>query len=110
LKIAVNIMASAWADIEQACDAMASVMGPEKAEAWVDGLLAHLLTLENMPWRCPLAPESIEFDGEIRHLLHGKGRNCHRVLFTISDGPRPRTKVVDVVHIRHASRDVLRAR
>jgi hypothetical protein len=57
-------------------------------------LLDKIYTLENLPTRCPIAPENDAFDVEVRQLLFGK----YRILFWI-DG-----RIVRVLHIRHGAR------
>ena len=74
---------------------------PEGAARWWNGLEAAILSLEDMPTRCPLAPENEEFEEEIRELLHGKRQHRYRILFAI------REQRVVVLHIRHGAREYL---
>lgn len=74
---------------------------PDGAERWWDGIVDAVLSLEQMPLRCPLAPEDPYFEEEIRMLLYGRRRGQFRILFTVS-GDR-----VLVLHIRRASRDLV---
>ena len=48
------------------------------------------------PGRCAVAPESRHLDADLRHLLF----KSHRVIFHVDE----RKKVVQVLHVRHASR------
>jgi plasmid stabilization system protein ParE len=74
---------------------------PEGAARWWNGLEAAILSLEEMPARCPLAPENREFEDEVPELLYGKRQHRYRILFTI------REQAVVVLHIRHGARDYL---
>jgi len=61
---------------------------PEAAARWWNGLEEAILSLEEMPARCPLAPENDELEEEIRELLYGKRQHRYRILFTIrGQGP-----------------------
>ena len=74
------------------------------AAIWYNGIIDALLTLEEFPGRCPLAPESRKFPsprGPIRQLLYGDKRNAYRILFCI------RGETVRVLHIRHAAQNQL---
>ncbi len=57
--------------------------GLERAKKWFDQMdeLIHV-RLTEMPYSNPLAPETFEFDSEIRQLLAGR----YRVLYTIEGG------------------------
>jgi len=74
---------------------------PEGAGRWWQGLVEAVLSLEEMPLRCSIAPEDPYFEEEIRMLFYGRRRGQFRILFTI------RGQQVQVLHIRRASRDVL---
>ena len=70
---------------------------PDNASGWWNGLVDAILSLEELPERCPFAPESEWFDEEIRQLLYGKRTGCYRILYTIQE------RSVVVLHIRHAA-------
>ena len=74
---------------------------PAGAVRWWNGLEAAVLSLEEMPARCPLAPEDPGFQEEIRELLYGRREHRYRILFTI------RGDTVVVLHIRHGAREHL---
>ncbi len=74
---------------------------PDGGERW-DGIVETVLSLEQMPLRCPLAPEDPYFEEEIRMLLYGRRRGQFRILLTVS-GDR-----VLVLHIRRAFRDLVK--
>lgn len=69
---------------------------PEGAALWHFEIEEKILSLENSPLRCPLAPENEFFKEEIRQLLFGN----YRILFTVKD------EEVHILHIRHRARDV----
>jgi plasmid stabilization system protein ParE len=75
---------------------------PEAAVRWSKGIRAHIKTLARAAERVPLAPESDTFEEPIRQLLYGKGnRGTYRILFAVLE------KTVFVLHVRHASMDIL---
>jgi toxin ParE1/3/4 len=63
---------------------------------WYRGLRKAILSLEQMPARCPCAPEGLAF----RNLLYGRKPHVDRILFRISESEM----LVDVLHIRHGAR------
>jgi plasmid stabilization system protein ParE len=70
----------------------------DAARRWSKGARRAIRGLSRFPDRCPIAPESREFDRPIRELLYGSGnRGTYRILFTIID------RTVFVLHIRHGS-------
>ena len=74
---------------------------PEGAQQWWIGLVDAVMSLENLPLRCPIAPENQYFEEEIRMFLYGRRKSQFRILFTL-DG-----QTVVVLHIRRSSRDVV---
>lgn len=70
---------------------------PTNAFEWFNGLVDAVETLDSMPERCPVAPESEEVGQEIRQLLYGK----YRLLFSI-EGQK-----VFVLHVRHGAQAYL---
>lgn len=71
------------------------------ASEWFQGLIEAINSLEKSPQRCSLAPENDTFDEEIRQLLYGKRRSTYRIIFTVSG------QTVYILHVRHASRQLL---
>lgn len=53
----------------------------DDAHRWVRGCYAIMLTLEQFPNRCPLAPEARYLDLPVRQLLYKKR---YRILFTVA--------------------------
>ena len=73
---------------------------PGQGAAWFNGLEQAILSLERLPKRCRIAPESVDPDQPIRVLNYGRNRHIYRVFFTIDED----TQVVRVVHIRRGAR------
>jgi plasmid stabilization system protein ParE len=72
------------------------------ANEWFNGLIEAIDTLQQLPSRCALAPESKEFDREIRQLLYKKSKtNCYRIIFGIVESN------VIIYRIRHTSQQYL---
>ena len=68
---------------------------------WFNGLIDAINSLELYPLRCPIAPESDEFEEQIRQLLYGKRGRAYRILFTVAG------ETVRVLHVRHGARQWL---
>ncbi len=51
---------------------------PQNAYNWYQGINEAILSLEKMPFRCPIAPENNHFEEEIRHLIVGN----YRIIYT----------------------------
>ncbi len=66
------------------------------ARKWYAGLKKAVLSLEQLPGRCPKTRE----DAQCRHLLYCRKHNVYRVIFQILAKERR----VEVLHIRHAAR------
>lgn len=66
---------------------------------WYEGLMKAFRSLERNPLRCPVAPESVFFNEEIRQLVYGK----YRILFTVEG------ETVYVLRVRHSAQDYLRS-
>lgn len=98
----VEISSRALADIEQAF-LFIRKEAPTRADAWLEGMIAAIYSLEEMPNRCAKAPESHELGVEIRQLLYGKRPGVYRVLFMLAGD------VARVLHVRHGARKSLEA-
>jgi plasmid stabilization system protein ParE len=68
------------------------------AERWLDEILEVIESLEEMPSRCPVAPESAHVDQMVRHLIHRE----QRIIFLVQE------RHVRVLTVRHAARKPLR--
>jgi len=67
---------------------------------WYAGLERAILTLEAIPQRCPVTPES----KRLGHLLYGNKPNVYRVIYRILE----RSKEVEILHVRRGARDRLK--
>ena len=74
---------------------------PQAAAGWFAGLVEAINSLEQLPARCPLAPENAYVAEEIRRLLYGARRDVFRILFTIQGD------AVQVLHVRHGAQQYL---
>jgi plasmid stabilization system protein ParE len=73
---------------------------PSQGAAWFNGLERAILSLEQLPKRCRIAPESFDPDQPVRVFNYGRSLHVYRVFFTIDET----VKVVRVVHIRRGAR------
>ena len=73
---------------------------PQQGAAWCNGLERAILSLDQHPKRCPVAPERIDPDHPVRVLSYGRKPHAYRVFFTVDDN----TSVVRVVHVRRGVR------
>ncbi|MHB9035479.1 MAG: type II toxin-antitoxin system RelE/ParE family toxin [Armatimonadota bacterium] len=102
----VDLTPQAVADIEEAFQYINQAT-PIRSKRWLTGLMDMVYSLEEMPERFPVAPESADFGKEIRQALYGKRTGIYRIIFRIhreasSDG------VVRVICVRHGARDRLK--
>jgi plasmid stabilization system protein ParE len=71
---------------------------PDAADRWLDSIHDTIGSLEILPERCPLAPESRSFKQEIREIFHGRRQNKYRILFIVTENE------VHILHVRHGAR------
>jgi plasmid stabilization system protein ParE len=102
----VEVTSFAIADAEQAY-LWFRERSPEFAAVWYNGLFDAIQSLEKMPYRCSLAPESEDLDIELRQLLYGKRGQQYRILYTVEINERSGEEVVRVQRIRHQAQEVL---
>ncbi|PKR58428.1 type II toxin-antitoxin system RelE/ParE family toxin [Thalassospira lohafexi] len=76
---------------------------PAYAAQWRDGLRHAVMRLQTLPFAHAVAPESAEFDMEIRHMLYGRGTPW-RVFYCISEDQ------VSILHVRHGRQDYWQAK
>ncbi len=62
---------------------------------WYRGLKKAVLSLEELPMRCPPTPEN----PRLRHLLYGRKPHVYRVIYRVVE----KDKRVQVLHIRHGA-------
>ena len=68
----------------------------DAAVKWYRGFKEAIVSLEEQPHRCPVAPESDKF----RHLLYGNKPHIYRAIYRVLE----KQKQVEVLHIRHGAR------
>ena len=93
----VIVQPRAEREIKEAHRFLATI-APASAERWLNGISKAILTLEEMPERCPLAPEAAHFARPIRQLIH----DGYRILFHTTD------RHVRVLTVRHCKRRPLK--
>ena len=95
----VEIARNAEADLE-ALYLSVVARAPQQGAKWFNGLERAVLSLDQHPKRCPVAPESVDPDHQVRVLSYGRKPHVYRVFFTVDDDAR----VVRVVHLRRGAR------
>jgi mRNA-degrading endonuclease RelE of RelBE toxin-antitoxin system len=95
----VEIAKNAEAELEELY-LWVTARAPQQGAKWFNGLERAILSLDQYPKRCPIAPESIDPNQSIRVLSYGRKPYVYRVFFTVDDTAR----IVRVVHIRRAAR------
>jgi len=93
----INVTHSAELEAEQAFQWLQKRTSTYSIQ-WFNGLLDTLQSLDHLPNRCSIAPESKHFHEKIYQLRYGKRPHVYRVLFVI------RENNVYILHIRHGAR------
>jgi len=93
MKYRALVTARAERDIQEAYDFIAE-HGPADPDSWKAGLASMLGTLETLPRRCGLAPES----GHVLETIHQTFHANFRILFEIEGD------AVLISHVRHSAR------
>ena len=101
----IDLSSVAEAEADRAFINLSQVTSIEQAKIWYDGLLLAIRSLSTMPRRCSLARESDNFSGEIRQLLYGRERNCHRIIFSIVETDT--INFVRILHVRNAAQQTI---
>jgi len=101
VKYRVVIESSARYDIDIAYDWIKE-RAPLAAIKWFNQVDDAIRSLARNPHRCVPAPESVEFEQDIRQLVHGRRAGRYRLLFVIE------ANAVHVLHVRHGARRRLR--
>src|SRR5258708_5999389 len=103
----VRLTSRAQEDADAAFEHIREI-SPQGAERWLRGLFTAVMSLGDMPARCPLIPEAEELGHHARHLLYGKRSAVYRIIFDIQEeseeGPRVR-----VLRIWRGVRDAITA-
>lgn len=68
---------------------------PQNAINWYFGVIETIEKLDELAERCPIAPEDLDIQRGIRHLIIGD----YRVLYVIEND------VVQILHVRHGKHD-----
>ena len=92
MKYLIVIETTAESDLRQAYEWGVRAWGKSKAQQWFKTTIREIKTLTSLPERCPMAPESEDFQEEIRQQIIGR----YRVLFTIKG------KKIHILHVRGA--------
>ena len=101
MKYDVVLTTKAKRQLDEAC-AWYAARNADVADAWYDGFVEALISLESNPQRHGLARENDAFSVELRQLNYGSGRRkTHRAVFVI----RPNKVVVHA--IRHLAQQDL---
>jgi plasmid stabilization system protein ParE len=94
----VNITARAERDFASLYEEL-KVAQSGAALKWYRELKEAVLSLEEIPLRCPVTREN----RQLRHLLYGRKPYVYRVIYRVLE----KQKRVDVLHIRHGARQDL---
>jgi plasmid stabilization system protein ParE len=100
----VSLAAPAEADVYEAFERIREA-APLHAERWLTALFEAILSLEDLPARCPLIAEAQQLAYPARHLLYGKGKGTYRIIFDILEGEQH----VRILRVWHASRHAISA-
>ncbi len=81
-KYSVKLSDNAFDDLGVSLEWGIENWGADRAGKWFDEMVQYIkLRLSTIPLAYSIAPESLEFDQEVRHLIAGR----YRVLFLIKD-------------------------
>lgn len=80
----VKLTALAEADAYAAFERIRAA-SPTHAERWLTGLFQAMLSLDEMPTRCPLIPEAEEIGRDIRQLPYGKRSGIQRIISRVTN-------------------------
>lgn len=94
----VELTARAQRDIAAIHEWLQGEQAGAAGARWFAALRQAIDSLQTLPTRCQLAPESRQAPVEIRQLLYGRRPHVYRILFSIEE------PVVYVLHIRHSRR------
>lgn len=97
----VAVAARAQRDVRRNADWMRQRFSRRSADRWNEGIVAAIATLANSPERCPEADEAVELGIDLRMLIHRRGRQAFRILFTIEGS------IVTIRRVLHAAQDRL---
>src|SRR5437899_7135125 len=98
----VDLSELAHSDIENAI-AWLKQRSETAADRFNKAVLSAIDSLEQMPRRCPIAPETRSFLIEIRHLIFGDGALQFRIIFGVSVEEISGEGVVTIYRVRNSS-------
>lgn len=89
--------------------AVSGYAGPDDAFRWYAGLFEAGETLSSLPGIHPIAPESDQYDVEVRRLLYygpskRRGGQVYRILFFIIKPVEESEGVVRILHVWHGAK------
>lgn len=97
----VDISDQANEDIDEALTWIAR-HSETSANKWLQALLAAFTSLEQMPNRCPIAPEANGLLIEVRYLIFGEYTLQHRIIFGVSVDDRSENGIVTIYRVRNS--------
>ena len=103
----VEIAPRALADIDEAFFYIEHD-SPERAAKWLVGIIDAMNSLEQMPARCALAPESEDLGAEVRVLLFGKHPHVYKI-FSSLESRAEDLGIARIFHVRHGAQRGLEA-
>ena len=99
----VEVSPRAFADLDGFTEYIKRHGNKERAEKWFREMIGAVASLEEMPWRHPVAEESADVGQEVRVLHFGRRNRMYKVYFSVeSKGQSSGT--VRVLHVRHWAR------
>jgi toxin ParE1/3/4 len=98
----IVVQPQAEADVAEAFTYL-SERAPEAAARWYRRVRDEIASLDEMPLRCPLAPEGAKLGYELRHLLYGRRPGIYRIVFRVVE----ERWEVHVLAVRHGARKPL---
>lgn len=90
----VVVSARARLDIQETADYIREQASQERAKRWKNELIKLLVSLQEMPKRCPQAAEAAALGLELRELHY----YSHRIIFRVQDN------TVEVLRVYHSAR------
>ena len=108
MAFSVEIEPQAFEDLDSLAGYIKSGSNVAVAGKWFNGIMDDIASLQDMPTRCPVAPELAELGQEIRILLHGRKNRAYKIFFSINY-ETPTAGLVQVLHVRHWARKPLTA-
>ena len=93
----VIVLPGAESDIADAVSWIAE-HSPVAAARWLEGIRQALITLSEVPSRCPVAGDDFGSEVIVRQLFYGRRRNRYRILFTVKGD------TVQILRVRHGAR------